>query len=145
MREINDDSNGLDFYIRNGRITTEIHLACALHYFAGGSYLDIMESHGIGKTDLYHSIWVVVHATNVCTMLQFNFLTTISECKSISNEFSHRSKAGFSNCIGCTDRMLVWTEKPSKKECKEVAVDDGKFYCGQKGKFDLNLQAVCDA
>ena len=72
-------------------------------------------------------------------------LTTISECKSIPDEFSHRSKAGFSNCIGCIDRMLVWTEKPSKKECEEVGVDDGKFYCGQKGKFGLNLQAVCDA
>ena len=41
--------------------------------------------------------------------------------------------------------MLVWTEKPSKKQCLEVGVDDGKFYCGRKGKFSLNLQAVCDA
>ena len=71
-REINNDSNGIDFYMRNGRITTEICLACALHYFAGGRYLDITVSHGIGKTDLYHSIWAVVHATNVCTMPQFN-------------------------------------------------------------------------
>ena len=52
-REINDGSNGLEFYMRNGRITTEIRLACALRYFAGGSYLDITLSHGIGKTDLY--------------------------------------------------------------------------------------------
>ena len=144
-REINDESNGLNFYMRNERITTEIHLACALCYFAGGSYLDITVSHGIGKTDLYCSIWAVVHATNVCTTLQFNLLTTLSECKSISNEFSHRSKAGLSNCIGCIDGMLVWTEKPSKKECVEVGVDDGKFYCRRKGKFCLNLQAVCDA
>ena len=130
----------------NGRITTEIHLACALCYFTGGScYLDITLSHGIGKTDLYHSIWAVIHATNVCTMLQFSFPTTISECKSISNEFSQRSKAGFSNCISCIDGMLVWTENPSKKESEEVGVDDGKFYCGWKGKFSFNLQAVCDA
>ena len=144
-REINDNSNGLNFYMRNRGITTEIHLACTLCCFAGGSYLDIMVSHGIGKTDLYCSIWAVIRATNVCTMLQFNFLTTISEWKSISNEFSHRSKAGFSNCISCIYGMLVWTEKPSQKECKEVGVDDGKFYCGQKGKCGLNLQAVCDA
>ena len=52
-REINDGNNGLEFYMRNGRITTEIRLACALRYFAGGSYLDITLSHGIGKTDLY--------------------------------------------------------------------------------------------
>ena len=144
-REINDKNNGLDFYMRNGRITTEIRLACALCYFAGGSYLDITVSHGIGKTDLYHSIWAVIHATNVCTTLQFSFPTMLSECESISNVFSHRSKAGFSNCIGCINGMLVWTEKLSKKQCMEVGVDDGKFYCGQKGKFGLNLQAVCDA
>ena len=52
-REINDANNGLEFYMRNGWITTEIRLACALRYFAGGSYLDITLSHGIGKTDLY--------------------------------------------------------------------------------------------
>ena len=52
-REINDGNNRLEFYMRNGQITTEIHLACALRYFAGGSYFDITLSHGIGKTDLY--------------------------------------------------------------------------------------------
>ena len=144
-REINDGNNGLKFYMRNGRITTEIRLACALWYFAGGSYLDIMVSHGIGKTDLYQSIWAVVHATNACTSLQFCFPMTTSQCESIASEFAHRSKAGFRNCIGCIDEMLVWTEKPSKKQCLEVGVDNGKFYCGRKGKFGLNLQAVCDA
>ena len=141
-REINNGNNGLNFYMRNGWITTEICLACALRYFAGGSYLDITLSHGIGKTDLYRSIWAVVHATNACTMLQFSFLTTSAECESIANEFSHRSKAGFCNCIGCIDGMLVWTEKPSKKQFMEVGVDNGKFDCGRKGKFGLNLQAV---
>ena len=109
------------------------------------SYLDIMLSHGIGKTDLFCSIWAVIHATNVCTTLQFSFLTTLSECESIANEFSHRSKAGFCNCIGCINGMLVWTEKLSKKQCMEVGVDNGKFYCGRNGKFGLTLQAVCDA
>ena len=35
------------FYVRNGNITTEIRLACALRDFAGGSYLDITMSHAI--------------------------------------------------------------------------------------------------
>ena len=144
-REINDGNNGLEFYMRNGRITTEIRLACALRYFAGGSYLDITLSHGIGKTDLYRSIWAVIHATNACTTLQFSFLTTSAQCESIASEFSHRSKGGFHNCIGCIDGMLVWAEKPSEKQCMEVGVDDGKFYCGRKGKFSLKLQAVCNA
>ena len=93
--------------MRNGWITTEIHLACALRYFAGGSYLDITLSHGIGKTDLYCSIWAVIHATNAWTTLQFSFPTMSAECESIASEFSHRSKAGFCNCIGCINGMLV--------------------------------------
>ena len=41
------------FYRKIGKITTQIRLACALHYFAGGSYLDIIMSHAVGKTDFY--------------------------------------------------------------------------------------------
>ena len=59
------------FHIHNGEIRSEICLAVALRYFAGGSYLDITISHGIGKTDVYHSICAVVHATNQCPCLQF--------------------------------------------------------------------------
>ena len=52
------------FHIHNGEIRSEICLAVALRYFTGGLYLDITISHGIGKADVYRSIWVVVHATN---------------------------------------------------------------------------------
>ena len=41
------------FYRKNGKITMLIRLACALRYFAGGSYLDIIMSHSVGKTDFY--------------------------------------------------------------------------------------------
>ena len=41
--------------------------------------------------------------------------------------------------------MLLWIEKPFLKECEKVGVDSGKFYCGWKAKFRLNLQGVCDA
>ena len=56
-----------------------------------------------------------------------------------------RSKAGFSNCVGCIDELLSWTEKPRRKECEHKGVDSGKFYCGRKGKYGMNLQAVSDA
>ena len=59
------------FYIPNGEISTEIRLATVVRYFAGGSYLDISISHGISKTDIYRSVWAVVHATNMSTSLQF--------------------------------------------------------------------------
>ena len=142
----NNNSNNKEcFYRHNGAIRSEICLAAALWYFAGGSYLDITISHGIGKTDVYHSVWAVVHATNNCTKLQFWFPTTVEECTELASEFTFRSKAGFDNCIGCIDGMLTWTEKPLSKECQNVGVDSSKFYCGRKGKFGLNLQGVCDA
>ena len=59
------------FYIPNSEISTEIRLVTALRYFAGGFYLDISISHGISKTDVYRSVWAVVHATNISTSLQF--------------------------------------------------------------------------
>ena len=117
------------FHVHNGDISSEIHLAVALRYFAGGSYLDISVSHGIGKTDVYRSVWAVVHAMNTCAPLQLCFPMTIEECKAMADEFSFRSKAGFDNCVGCINGMLLWTEKPFHKECKRVGVDSDKFYC----------------
>ena len=101
-------------------------------------------SHVIGVTNFYLSIWAIVDAMNRCPLLQFQFPTTIAECWTISTKFSARSKAGFNNCIRCIDGLLIWLEKPSKKQCKQVGVDSGKFYCGRKGKFGLNFQGICD-
>ena len=67
------------------------------------------------------------------------------DCKELATEFIGQSQAGFNNCVGCIDGMLLWMEKPSKQQCTEAGVDSGKFYCGRKGKHGLNLQAVCDA
>ena len=113
--------------------------------FAGGSYLDITISHGIGKTDVYRSVWVVVHVTNSCKQLEFHFPMTQEQCKQVAQGFASRSNAGFNNCIGCIDGMLLWTEKPNASECQKVGVDSGKFFCGRKGKFELNLLRVCDS
>ena len=50
--QVRHSNGGKCFHYRNGEITTELRLACALRFFAGGSYLDITISHGIGKTDV---------------------------------------------------------------------------------------------
>ena len=139
-REINDRNNGLDFYMRNGQITTEICLACALWYFTGGSYLDIMLSHGIGKTDLYHSIWAVIHATNICPRLQFSSQQHYLNANPLPMNSLTEAKLDF--IIVLVVLMGCWGGQKNhlKKQCMEVGVDNGKFYCGRKGKFGLNLQ-----
>ena len=83
-----NNSGNNSFFICNGNISTEIRLACALHYFAGESYLDTTTSHAIGVTDIYLSIWAVVDATNQCPLLKFKFPTTISGCQAIYSKFS---------------------------------------------------------
>ena len=138
-------NGGKCFHYHNGEITMEIRLACALRFFAGGSCLDITISHGIGKTNVYRSVSMVVHATNSCKELEFHFPTTQEQCKQVPEGFAFRSKAGFNNCIRCIDGMLLWMEKPNANECQKVGVDSGKFFCGQKGKFGLNLLGVCDS
>ena len=34
--------------------------------------------------------------------------------------------------------------KPLSTQCDKVGVNSGKFFCGRKGKYGLNLQGVCD-
>ena len=86
----NNSNNEECFYRHNGAIRSEIHLAAVLQYFAGGSYLDITISHGIVKTDVYRTVWAVVHATNNCrsTELQFQFPTTVEESTELASEFT---------------------------------------------------------
>ena len=107
--------------------------------------MDITISHAIGKTDVYRSVWSIVHAANQCPSLQFKFPTTLTECKEVAEELTFRSQAGFNNCVGCIDGTLVWTEKPLSTQCDKVGVYSGKFFCGRKGKYGLNLQGDCDA
>ena len=55
--------------------------------FAGGSYLHITISHGIGKTDVYRSVWSVIHATNSCKE-EFHFPTTQEQSKQVAEGFA---------------------------------------------------------
>ena len=55
-----------------------------------------------------------------------------------------KSKAGYRNCVGCVDGMLVWTDKPSNKARMGSDVGSAKYFCGRKKKFGMVLQAICD-
>ena len=90
----------------------------ALRSFAGGSYLDIQVSHGVGKTDFYRSIWAIVDAVNSTPDLDFRFPSTEDECRANAAEFALRAQAGFTNCVGCIDGVLLWIESPTRKNAK---------------------------
>lgn len=129
----------------NGPLPDELRLSAALRYFAGGSYLDIVLSHGISRSTLFECVWDVVEAVNMSQELNFCFPSDYNVQREVASEFAKKSKVGFSNCVGCIDGVLIWTDKPSDRQCKISKVDSGKYYCGRKGKYGFNMQAVCDS
>jgi hypothetical protein len=75
--------------------------------------------------------------------LAINF-TTLNEQLTISRGFKAMSSAGFDKVIGAIDGILIWTHKPSKKECVETICGEKSFLCHRKDKLGMNMQAICD-
>ena len=141
LKQVSEDQRGPP---PNGQISTAARLSMAICWFAGGEAADIFQVHGVGHKEVHISVWQVVDAINVCPALQLVFPASHQEQKSMAKGFKAKSKAKFSNCVGCIDGMLVWTNKPNKNSAKEAGFGVAKFFCGRKKKFGLALQAICD-
>ena len=98
------------------------------------------------NTEVYDSIWFVVDAILACPQLKIKFPSDHFEQRRIALQFEGKSKANFDCCVGAIDGMLLWTEKPMKREVEKAKVNGVlKFRCGRKHKYGLQLQGVCDA
>jgi hypothetical protein len=129
----------------NGKIPPSVRLGCAIRYFAGGSPYDIMTAMGIGRSEVFKSLWVVVESINKCPELDICFPTDHNEQRQIAIDFKAKSSAGFDCCVGAVDGILIWIDRPSEKDSNVSGCDPTKFFCGRKHKFGLNCQAICDA
>ena len=65
--------------IRNGQISTRVHLACALQYFAGGSPYDLVGVYGILHSDVMDSVWYVVDAVNNYSKFAIAYPSSVEE------------------------------------------------------------------
>ena len=129
----------------NGRIHPTVFLACALRVFSGGDPLDLITSFGVSKCVIHNSVDIIIETVCRCKSLEIKFPTCHEEQLLIAKGFEAKSRAGFKNCVGAIDGMLVWIHKPTEAECKKLGVGSAKFFCGRKKKFGLNLQATCDS
>jgi hypothetical protein len=129
---------------RNGVISSTIHLAAALRFFAGGSPYDLAVMHGISHSSVYESAWMVLDAINQCSGLRFTFPPSHAEQRFIAREFAKKSSAGFDCCVGAIDGILIWIEKPTIQDCEIANCGETKFYCGRKKKFGLNMMGTVD-
>jgi len=131
--------------VPNGRITAAVRVACTIRYLAGASPYDLMTCFGISHTEVFQSIWFVIDAINNHPDFHMEYPAPAEKQWEIAKEFEKKSAPGFDCCAGAIDGILLWIHKPSKKECEKSECDSGKFFCGRKHKFGLNVQAVCDA
>jgi hypothetical protein len=100
--------------------------------------------HGVSHTEVYQSIWRVLDAINQHSDFDMKFPDDNDAQRKIADGFKTKSQAGFDCCVGCIDGILIWTEKPSLRDCLLSTCGAKKFLCGRKKKFGLNMQGVCD-
>jgi hypothetical protein len=62
----------------------------------------------------------------------------------LASKFQSVSEVKFSNCTGAIDGILIWIFKPLEEDAAVAGCGRRKVFCGRKGKFGLNCQAVCD-
>lgn len=132
-------------HIHNGPIHPSVRLACAIRYFAGGSMLDLITVYGVSLSAIETSIKAVVQSVNDHPDFSISFPTNHDTQRKIADDFKSKSEASFDCCVGAIDGILIWTHKPTEMDCEEAKCDQGKFLCGRKHKFGLNMQAICDA
>lgn len=131
--------------IPNGRVSTQVRLACAIRYSSGGSPYDIMALYGVSHSLVFDSLWQVVEALNKCQQFQISYPSCHRKQEAIALGFKAVSAVPFDNCAGAIDGVVIWTNKPTANDTFVANLDDGKFYCGRKKKYGLNCQVVSDA
>ncbi len=106
----------------NGAINSKLRLSVALRFYAGGSPLDIMLSHGLSRQSVYRSVWGITDAINSTLSLSLNQnnadFPSHEEQEEIAKGFKVRSKAGFDKICLAVDGMLVWTIQPTAADCE---------------------------
>ena len=128
----------------NGVITASQRLSIGLCFFAGGNDYEIAGNHSVCVQEVYKSVHVVINAINLYKDFNIVFSESEEEQQKLADGFMMKSRAGFKNCVGAIDGILVWTDKPSISDLVSLHFGSAWFYCGLQSKHGLNMQAVCD-
>jgi hypothetical protein len=91
-----------------------------------------MTTYSIGHTDTIKSVWYVVGAVNRHPRFNIVYPDNHDKQRSIARGFQNVSSAGINCCAGAVDGILIWTHKPSPKDCMEARCGPVKFLCGRK-------------
>jgi len=128
-----------------GFIEYELRLSMALRYLAGGSYLDIMYLHGVGKSAFYKHLWPTLGAIDKA-LPEFSLETDVhnlERCRHLAAGFARKTDGHIRGAIAALDGIIFKVERPATVNTKEV-VNPNKFNC-RKGFPGVSCQAACDA
>jgi len=103
-----------------------------------------MGKYGISHASLYESIWMVVEAVNSCDEFSIEYQASETAQLKIAHEFENVSEVKFNNFAVAIDGILIWILKPSEEDANDAGCGRREIFCGRKGKFGLNCQAVSD-
>jgi hypothetical protein len=120
-------------------------LGAALRYFAGGDTYDLAIVFKISREEVFNSIWLIVAAVRRTKQLEIAYPSSHLAQRILAFDFSTQSSININNCAGALDGLLIWSNKPTKKDLHELKIGAKKYFCGRKKKFGYNLQAVCDS
>ena len=124
-------------------ISTEVMVAAAIRLLAGGSYLDVYETHGMSVQWLYRVRDKVIDAILDCNELSIKFPSNQDDLDNIRVGFMQASTDNLLHkCLGVKDGLLQEINCPPVKECN--GNQDG-YFSGHYQTYGLNCQGMCDS
>jgi len=120
-------------------LAAETQLAAALHFFDGGSYLDVCSSHELQYSTFYVTIHRVFEAIHKSLRLAGD-LHSVGGRTALSGTFRAAVPGNplASHTVGAVDWIAIRIRGPPAAETSTPAEGFGR-----KGVFSLNVQAIC--
>ena len=110
-------------------------------FFAGASYLDIIDMHGVHQSTFYSAVEETVAAINNTNDYDITFpWGDVAELEKMSQEFFHLNNESLENCVLAVDGIAIKIAKPT-----QLDTPNPSHYYSRKGFFALNVQAGVDA
>lgn len=123
-------------------IVSEIIVAAGIRYLANGSYDDIMNCYGFGKSTFYYIRNKFLEALLSCSVLQIKIPRTEQEWEDIRSGFAMKSTCHvFRGCNGAIDGFFQPIRCPAMWESHNNPLS---YYSGHYNMTGLNCQGIAD-
>ncbi len=78
-----------------------------LRYLAGGSFVDIIDMHGVGKSTFYQLLWATVEGINKVIKMDGIPTRNLSALAKLSAGFHRLNSGALVGCVGAIDGIAI--------------------------------------